>query len=615
VLRIVDLVSVVAGRLAALVHESVRRDPEERSRHERFIRTRMIAGVVALGCVPLYLPSYLARGGAMAASDALALLCLAMPVAAAVVLSRTGMTGTAYAISSAGFAGLAAIAATSGGTASPALVWLLAAPLEALVSGSRRGAVTSGLVAVCGLLPTAAQMAGALRFAEAGVADAILPLLLITAVAHALAQAVAHAPFEDTAPEQRTPDAEELSFLQAHGDLITWHDCSGQVLRTGGAATRLCEVPASALLGRGLFWRVHVADRPAFLKALNDASASGRPAVVQFRLHRWDSARPDAQPHPRLGSLAKGHDGGVIWVEMRAHRIKQNGDIGVVAVTRDISAYMHDAEELEIAHRQAERASAAKGQFLATVGHELRTPLNAVIGFSEVLAKGTGSALDERRRNDYLQIIREAGDHLLQVVDTLQDTAKIEAGRFDFTPAPFDVGALANGCCDLMSLEAKRAGLSLIREIAPDLPEMVADRRACRQMLLNLLSNAIKFTPRSGRVAVAVRRDHDRIVLSVADTGIGIARDALPRLGNPFVQVGSRHARQRHGTGLGLAVVRGLVGLHRGALTIESAPDDGTSVIISLPIDCGTGAAQTGAPVRIQTIARPRRQLQAVKVG
>jgi cell cycle sensor histidine kinase DivJ len=295
--------------------------------------------------------------------------------------------------------------------------------------------------------------------------------------------------------------------------------------------------------------------------------------------------------------------------------MEQDGDVGVVAVTRDISAYMRGAEELEIVQRQTERASAAKGQFLATVGHELRTPLNAVIGFSEALAKGGGLALDERRRNDYLQIIREAGDHMLQVVDTLQDTARIEAGRFDFAPAPFDAGALAHGCCDLMSLEAKRAGLTLAREVDPGLPEIVADRRACKQMLLNLMSNAIKFTPRGGCVTVTLRRDRDRMVFSVADTGIGIARDALPRLGNPFFRASSAQARRHHGTGLGLTVVRGLVGLHRGSVTIDSAQGEGTSVIVSLPIDCGTGAAQTGAPARIHTIARPRPQLQAVRVG
>jgi two-component system, cell cycle sensor histidine kinase DivJ len=612
VLRIVDLVSVVAGRLAALVHESARRDPQERSRHERFIRTRMVAGVVALGCLPLYLASR----AATAAPDYLALLCLTMPMVAAVVLSRTGMLATSYAVSSAGFAGLVVIGAASGGTASPALVWLLAAPLEALLSGSRRAAVATAVIAVLGLLPSILQMANIGRLAETGVADAALPLLLITAVAHALAQAVGHASVEEAPEQRRTPELEELSFLQEHGDLITWHDRSGQVLRTGGAAPRLCGAPPNALLGRGLFSRVHVADRPAFLKALSDAGASDRPVVVQFRMHRRDSGRADAQPHPRLGSVLKDHESDVIWAEMRAHRVAQDGDhVLVVAVSRDISAYMRGAEELEIIQRKADRASAAKGQFLATVGHELRAPLNAVIGFSEVLAKGAGPALDERRRNDYLQIIREAGDHLLQVIDTLQDTAKIEAGRFDFAPAPFDVGALAHGCCDLMSLEAKRAGLSLVRDIAPDLPEMVADRRACKQMLLNLLSNAIKFTPRGGRVAVALHRNRDRLVFSVADTGIGIAGDALPRLGNPFFQVSSGQARQRHGTGLGLAVVRGLVGLHRGTLAIESAPDDGTSVIISLPIDCGPGAAQTGAPVRIHTIARPRPQLPAVKVG
>ena len=171
-------------------------------------------------------------------------------------------------------------------------------------------------------------------------------------------------------------------------------------------------------------------------------------------------------------------------------------------------------------------------------------------------------------------------------------------------PEPFDLGALAHAGCDLMRLKAEQAGLALVREIAGEMPEIVADRRACRQILINLLSNAVKFTPRGGRVTVSSRREGDRVLLCVADTGIGIGENDLPKVGDPFFQVGSSYDRAHEGTGLGLSVVRGLVGLHRGTLTIESAAGDGTAVTVDLPLDCRLGAGEVGGPIPVHTRAR-----------
>jgi cell cycle sensor histidine kinase DivJ len=300
----------------------------------------------------------------------------------------------------------------------------------------------------------------------------------------------------------------------------------------------------------------------------------------------------------------------LVWVEMRAHAARaQDGRTAIVAVTRDASANRRHAEELEAARLEAVQASDMKGRFLGTVSHELRTPLNAIIGFSELLSADHPYVMGEERRKEYATIIKNSGVHLLEVVNTLLDMSKIESGNFAVAPEPFSLAELARGCCDLMALKAQEGHVEVERRIASDLPDVVADRRACRQILINLLSNAVKFTPAGGRVTLSITQDGDRVVLSVADNGIGIREADLPRLGDPFFQAGDLHRRPHEGTGLGLSVVRGLVGLHHGTMAIESGPGAGTAVTITLPL---AGQVDNGRmrPVAVQTAARiPTRSL------
>jgi cell cycle sensor histidine kinase DivJ len=168
---------------------------------------------------------------------------------------------------------------------------------------------------------------------------------------------------------------------------------------------------------------------------------------------------------------------------------------------------------------------------------------------------------------------------------------------------------MTRDCLALMTLRAEAGGIDLERVAGPDLPLVQGDRRALKQVVINLLSNAIKFTPAGGRVVLAVVRDGDVVDLSVSDTGIGISAQDLPRLGDPFFQAKGSYDRAYEGTGLGLSVVRGLVGLHGGRLTIESAPGVGTRVSVRLPVG---GVADASQPVRIATFARaPRRGLES----
>jgi cell cycle sensor histidine kinase DivJ len=224
------------------------------------------------------------------------------------------------------------------------------------------------------------------------------------------------------------------------------------------------------------------------------------------------------------------------------------------------------------------------------MSHELRTPLNAIIGFSEMLMHEQDLSLDAARRQDYSRLIRDSGEHLLGVVNGILDVTRIESGHFVIVPEPFAVEPLIVACCGMMTLRAEQAGVRLVNDCSPDLPELVADKRALRQVLINLLSNAIKFTDRGGSVTVGTRLEGNLLALDVTDDGIGIAENDLERLGHPFFQASSSYDRPYEGTGLGLSVVKGLVELHGGWVEIGSRLGEGTCVTVHLPLDCERAA-------------------------
>jgi cell cycle sensor histidine kinase DivJ len=268
---------------------------------------------------------------------------------------------------------------------------------------------------------------------------------------------------------------------------------------------------------------------------------------------------------------------------------------GIVAVTRDISDRKAQEAEILRTRDEAESASRAKTQFLANMSHELRTPLNAVIGFSEILNRELFGAIGEARYREYARLIHESGEHLLNVVNDILDMSKIEAGKFNIVKEPFDVAPLLKSCCDLMRHTAEQRSLSLIMDVASGIPELPADKRACKQMLINLISNAIKFTDPGGWVRVSARRAGETVEFSVADNGIGIAEADLPRLGNPFVQANNSYDRSYEGAGLGLSVVKGLARLHGGRLELKSSLGEGTSATIVLPLE-GAGESERARP-------------------
>ncbi len=269
-------------------------------------------------------------------------------------------------------------------------------------------------------------------------------------------------------------------------------------------------------------------------------------------------------------------------------------DREVVAVMRDVTERKTQEQALEDARREADRANAAKVKFLANMSHELRTPLNAIIGFSDMLMNEESMRLDLARRTEYAKLINDSGNHLLSVVNGILDMSKMETGDFEIRPEPFAPAQVIGNCCDLLALKAREQGLDLVMRLG-ELPEIVADKRAFKQILINLLSNAVKFTDRGGRVIVTGKPDGGVLVIAVEDTGVGISADDLPQVGRPFFQARGAYDRRHDGTGLGLSIVQGLVMLHGGHMDIGSRLGEGTRVTVRLPLDC-----EATRPVREQ---------------
>lgn len=590
-LRTIVHLDSVRAYIDALVHPSARTDALTLARHRSFIAVRLLGGLIVLSTIPVYL----VLRGVPTPLEAFIFVSLVAPLLVVAYLSRTGDFERAHLMSSAALAVfIAVVAGATGGAASFAAPWLIVLPLESAMSASRRAilaaiglaiAILAGLWALgmAGLLPAAPHASP-----SAYMLGVLSAALYTGTVALGVGAFVRHG--------ERIKDVGEARYrmlAQNMTDLITRHARNGSVTFVSHAAERLAGVQPASLVGDGLFERVHVADRPAFLTALAEA-AQGRDSEVEYRL-RHGPMGADRQAGPVF-----------VWVETRCRALEGTGPQAgeVVAVTRDISRSKRDASDLESARTEAERANETKSRFLTTVSHELRTPLNAIIGFSEMLENETAMRLDAERRAEYARVIRESGQHLLAVVNGILDVSRIEAGQFRIKPEPLEVAREVEGCYEMMVLRAEQAGVRLDVAIDPDLPTAVADRIAFRQILINLISNAVKFTPKDGSVNVDVRASGADMLILVSDTGIGIAEADLAQVGDPFFQAASSYDRSYEGTGLGLSVVKGLVELHGGTFGIASRVGEGTRVSIRLPREARQ-APQTAAKVIERLEPRP----------
>lgn len=270
-----------------------------------------------------------------------------------------------------------------------------------------------------------------------------------------------------------------------------------------------------------------------------------------------------------------------------------------VAVKRDVTRRIEMEQALEKSRQRAEAANRAKSAFLTGVSHELRTPLNAIIGFSRLLERNRD--MDEKAR-EYLKIVSDAGNHLLNLINDILDMAKVEAGKMSLELSSFLPGPVLASCLEVLRHRAIAKNLTLSCE-AGDLGVIVADQQKFRQIVYNLLSNACKFTGHDGRVGIRAARTQDELRVTVFDTGIGIAPERQAELFGEFHQIDVAHSKKYPGTGLGLALSKKFVELHGGRIWVESRTGHGSRFNFTLPINA-TRANPTHAPVAIDTGAK-----------
>lgn len=584
-----------------LVHESVAARPLDTARHRFFILPRLVVAA----CILLGAPIWLFLHGAPTASELLIFALAQIPLISVTILARTGKLRAAQSVSIFGWLAMAvALHALTEGYETISITLLTIALVEAALTPEIVmifviEAATIDLIALSAGVDIPAAKLGAFE-RSASIAILAAPLLLYIAFL-----AVCAIRAENTRTKVDSANARDLRLLtEAIGDIVLHLDRSGAVATVIGDTHKAYGLDRRDLIGRGFFQRVHVADRPAFLKLVSDAFEQDAPMTTLLRVQV--SLAPSASGK-YVEPIFNYFDARMCLAQPVIDEM--NGQTPesfrpVVCILRDVTAEKRADEAIAAARAESERATASKTRFLANVSHELRTPLNAIIGFSEMLANEELAPGDPAKQREYARIISNSGHHLLEVVNTILDMSKIESGSMQIFPEPFSLPSLIDQCCDMVQLKADQGGVSLLRDYRRDLEEFVADKRACKQILLNLLSNAVKFTPAGGKVRVLVAPEGNLVALTVADTGIGIAAGDLSRLGDPFFQASASHDRAYEGTGLGLSVVRGLVGLHGGTIMVESAPKKGTSVTIRLPLDCRAPTVGTSVSARIETIPR-----------
>ncbi|RWA63722.1 HAMP domain-containing sensor histidine kinase [Mesorhizobium sp.] len=533
----------------------------ERLRQRRFIGVMLAAPFLAAGAAVTLVTSSLGAAVTIAAIFAAFGFCwfAALLVAAS---GRMALAGQAALV----LGGLALGTAifVAGGLASPVALLALALPFETWWIGGSRRAVYWGALSALGavLLQPFAGSLPPLAPAEIAAWHWLLPLAWASTLIPRLNSLSSPA---GTQPASLAGDRLE-DIIDAVVLRLGRH---GEVLDASAKARTILRLQPELLFGTGLFERIHLADRVGYLSALADMrdGAAMRRIDLRIRLPRDGSAAADNFQPFRL-QLMRGEQQDAFTL-----LLSENDDVAALR------------EELAAANETAAEAEVAKGRFLAVVSHELRTPLNAIIGFSDMLLHEMFGPFKDPRQKEYVSLVRDSGQHLLGVVSSILDVSRIEAGAYSTEPEPFRFVEAVDMCRSMMRLQAETKNIGLAAQIAPDAGEINADRRAVQQILINLVSNAIKFTPDGGNVVVGAKRVGSRLHFWVSDTGIGIAEEDFANLGKPFMQIQNDYTRRFEGTGLGLSLVKGLVALHDGTMSIESMPGEGTTVTISLPVN------------------------------
>ncbi|MDE1159288.1 MAG: ATP-binding protein [Neorhizobium sp.] len=330
--------------------------------------------------------------------------------------------------------------------------------------------------------------------------------------------------------------------------------------------------------------------RPVIERRIADPDGSGfsRTTEVQLADERW--LQINERRTRDGGTVSVGTD--ITLLKRQQERLR-DGERRLMATIGDLSASQIKLEKqkealsvassnYQVEKERAQAANKAKSEFLANMSHELRTPLNAILGFSEILVNGMFGPLGSSKYSEYAKDIHDSGQHLLAVITDILDMSKIEAGHMRIQSEPVDLMPLIEESLRLTSIAAQDKSISIHQRLSENL-DMVGDRRALKQVMLNILSNAVKFTNAGGNIELRAKKVATGLVVTIADTGIGIPRDMLSKIGQPFEQVQSQYAKSKGGSGLGLAISRSLVGLHGGTMRIRSRSGEGTVVSLHMP--------------------------------
>jgi PAS domain S-box-containing protein len=358
------------------------------------------------------------------------------------------------------------------------------------------------------------------------------------------------------------------AILDTATDGVILLDGEGRVLASNRSAEALFGLDARDLAGRPLADLFAAESRATALEYLERLRANGAASVLNNGCE----------------VIGRVREGGLVPLFMTLGEISHARQ-KFCAVFRDITAWKKTEEELVQAKSEAERASSAKSEFLAKISHEIRTPLNAIIGFSEVMMSERFGPIGNERYLDYLKDIHASGGHVVSLINDLLDLSKIEAGKLDLAFTSVGLNDLVRQCVALMQPQANRERIIIRMSLSPTLPQVVADARSIRQIILNLLSNSIKFTPAGGQVIVSTGvNDAGEVLLRVRDTGTGMSEKDLQTALEPFRQLATSARWGASGSGLGLPLTKALTEANRANFNIKSAVEAGTLVEIAFPV-------------------------------